>query len=125
MEYLDSPAQAQLVERLLRGTIKGRYEWRQIGDSEYDFILSADRFGFVVRSSDRDDFAPHELDIFALQGEKPRKLQVIATDSQNPDISEYLAEIYAAVKRRVLRLDHMVDDLFGALDELDASGETK
>ena len=116
MEYLDRDAQVSLLERLARGTVRGKYNW-EVLDSDYVFTARAGKFAFVVSSRDRDDFSPFILDLHDL--ETVRKLQSIETNPSYPDVRDALDELYITVKRTTLKLDSVASDLFSTLDEIE------
>jgi hypothetical protein len=119
MEYLEYDAQVRLLDRLVKGATTGKYVWSGVSDNEYAFVLNAQPFGFSILSRDQDDYAPYQLQIFDLKREPARRFQTIETSSEAPRVADLLEELYSAVKRKVLHLDNMVEDLFDALDALE------
>lgn len=119
MDYLEAEQQVQLVDRLKKGTQRSTYSWKPMGDDEYSFLLVAGKFGFLVQSRDKDDYAPFSLTVYEIASTKSKELQVIDTDPDRADLNAGLEDLYELVKRKSLRLDTIASEIFSELDSID------
>lgn len=115
MEYLDKGQLVTLIDKLDDLTNQNRIEWRKLGESEHAFATIAGRFGYTVSSRDEDDYHPFEFTIFRRE-KTVKELQRAST--VDGDLLQ-IEDLYNRVKRRVLNLESIVDDIFNDLRALD------
>jgi hypothetical protein len=116
MDFLDEAQQGELLGRLLAMTQSDRLVWQRLSEgSDYAFGAhsKSGKYAYVVSSRDADDLAPYELDIYT-GGPDPKHLQSIET-REWAQTNIPLADLYGIVKRRVLNIDgigqEILDDL--------------
>ncbi|WP_104525743.1 hypothetical protein [Blastococcus atacamensis] len=119
MDYLSTGQVITLLKRLVQLTEQGALDWESAQKSQYRFVATTGKFGFLIKSRDEDDFNPYILEIHAREGsDLPyKKLQEVSTADTDGWFGE-LEPLYSMVKRRVLNIDEIANDLFSELDHL-------
>lgn len=75
---------------------------------------------FILRSRDRDDLHPFALTVFLVDGDgELQQIQAIVSSPDDGEVNHTLQVMYAAIKRSVLGVDEVVEQVFADLDSLD------
>lgn len=118
MNYLSDRQLVDLAAKLLHLTREGNLDWKPSEGNDYRFKVRNRKYGYAISSRDQDDLHPYELEIWSfVEGDQGRLLQ----ETLSPDVNglgDIVGELYALVKRSVLGVDEVAQDLFDELDEL-------
>lgn len=124
MNVLTFEQKAEYVARLLHLSRSGKLGWAAV--SEHSFTVHLGRSFVELLARDEDDVHPYLLQIFRADG--TLLTQVSSEDRPDPaapnDALEErflleLGRLYADAKRRALRIDEAVAEVFADLDDLD------
>lgn len=109
-----------MVNRLLTRTKNDDQKWDSL-PSGFEFGTSGKKFRYFVGSIDKDDLAPHALEVWKIRDDvedhqqSSTPLQVIHT-SEFDEINGPLQELYELVKRKALNIDEITAELLSDLD---------
>ncbi len=120
MDYFTDQQVRTLVRRLWELTKAGKATW-VAAENDYEFALRTPTTTYRLLSRDSDDYAPYRL-IILRRGEDRQftVLQtVISSDLEDSTSEEDFYNLYKFVKRSVLGLDAVADDVLRELEELD------
>jgi hypothetical protein len=115
---------AALVSKLLNLSLEGKIAWRAQEENQYQFQTNVGRTYFSISSRDSDDLAPHTLGIFRAESDgEMTRLQEEFSNNLSASVASELADLYALVKRRVLKLDTLAEEILGSLDQLEDASD--
>ena len=114
MKILDEEQKRRLLLMLHRLTQEDKLIW-DATSSPFVFRTESGRFAYTITSRDEDDFAPYDIRVFDKNLKDSRAFETFGTD-EFFELNEEIQQIYVLVKRKILGLDTVVDDLFGELN---------
>ncbi len=117
MDLLTTAQQRELLERLQHMSDLGQLTWEQ--QDEHHFFAESANFFYLLSCRDRDDQPPFDLGV-ARSG-TGEVIYQLATDLDAFDQDEQLvngalSDLYVQLKRKVLELDTLAEDLFADLE---------
>lgn len=118
MEIMDSGEKVALLWRMVAATQVGKIKWETV--DEFAFRSRVGRFGYVVSSQDRDDFAPFVFQVYRFNAEtnEAELLDEWNTQQYSP-LNDPLQSLYLEVKRGVKGLSSVVAEIFEDLASID------
>lgn len=118
MDYLDEDSVARVLSNLVDRTSSGQTVW-ETANQDFEFVTSGKKFVYFIASGDKDDLPPYVFEIWngnPLQvNSGAAKLQSVQTGEFSAH-NETLAELYATVKRKVLRTDVVAGEILSDFD---------
>lgn len=118
MEIMDSGEKVALLWRMVAATQANKVKWEAV--DEFAFRTRVGRFGYVVSSQDRDDFAPFVFQVYRFNAEtnEAELLDEWNTQQYSP-LNDPLQALYLEVKRGVNGLASVVSEIFEDLASID------
>lgn len=121
MDYLDPAGVQALLERLIVRTLSGESIWEPAGH-EYEFKTRGKKYVYFIASGDRDDLAPHLLEVWTgdptgepLFVTDAVKLQTVVT-LQGASHNALLRQLYDEAKRRALDIETVAAEILADFD---------
>lgn len=108
----------ELLEKLMAGTRVGKFKWSQVGDSD-EFMLQREPVAYYVSTRDGDQAAPYVFEIWRERTDRPGEFAMADETMTEPAgiLNEPLRDLYAAVRKGTLNLEHLWDDILKTLDD--------
>ncbi len=117
MNVFDDEGELEVVQKVLEKTLDGSLTWGQglrgTVKSDHVFFCHTDKFIYLISSLDSDDSHPFSFQI-RRTGTKT-DLHSTRTD-QGSEALDLIRDLYVFVKRRVLRLDEVPNEILADLD---------